>query len=151
MIYLIMGIPGVGKTTYIKEHFKKDVIVLDLYTFQCKYGAFQGYYELMKELKEKIKDDSRNGRDIVVEHTLLKGKRRREYVEAIREVTDEEILLVFIDKTDDEIFKQLMERYERMGFVIDEKLKDITKKEIKVNRETLEVPDETSLYEILKI
>ena len=143
-----MGIPGVGKTTYIKERFKKDVIVLDLYTFQCKYGAFQGYYELMKELKEKIKDDNRNGRDIVVEHTILKRKRRKEYVEAIREVTDEEISLVFIDKTDDEIFNQLMERYEKMGLIIDEKLKDTTREEIKANRETLEKPNETKLYKI---
>lgn len=150
MIYLIMGIPGVGKSTYIKEHFKKDVIILDLYKFQCEYGAFQGYYELIKELKEKIKDDNRNGRDIVVEHTLLKSGRRKEYVKAIREVTDEKISLIFIDKDDDEIFNQLMERYEKTGLIIDEKLKDTTREEIKANREILEVPNETELFEIYK-
>lgn len=152
MIYIVMGLPGVGKSTYIKENFN-DVINLDILGFQQTYGVVNGYYEMIEALKNMITSKTRNGKDIVVEHTLFKEKRRKEQIEAIREVSNEEITLIFIDKPDDLITQQMLKRLSEDNYYFDLKTQETNvRKQIRENRMILEPPrEDEGFYKILRV
>lgn len=86
-VIIVMGPPGSGKSTYIKEHFA-DRTVIDLFDFQenrfTEDEIMESYIKCRDALVQAIKD----GKSVVLEHTLLKRKRRPMYIKAIRSVTD---------------------------------------------------------------
>lgn len=91
---IVMGPSCAGKSTYIKEHFPNAKII-DLYDFQDV--PFQTYETIMhsyEECAEALQKALKEGGDVVLEHTLLKAKRRAWYIEKIREVSDEDIDIV---------------------------------------------------------
>lgn len=148
MICFVIGMPGVGKSTYIKENFKNEII-MDVFEYQGKYGVVEGYYRMMDDLKNIIVSPERENKDIVVEHTLLRKQRRKEYIDAIRTVSDEDIVLVFIDKNDNKIYQQLLKRYKETEPNIEEKTIKNIKRQINIHRDILEKP--TSDEEFSKI
>lgn len=129
-ITFVMGIPGSGKSHYIREHYP-DRVVYDLYTYQekKKYLSVQEVMESYEELKEDIVEALKRGEDIVIEHTLLRAIRRAPYIEAIREVTDDPIDIVVLNPPIDVIKERQKER----------KIY-ISKDNIKSNLEVLEIP-----------
>lgn len=119
MIYFICGQACAGKSHYIKTHFKKEnTILIDLYDFQKKYNFLsfkeisQSYEDCKNQLINAIQDKERNGKDIVLEHTLLKAIRRKFYIDEIRKITDEQIIIYFL-KPNNEI---LLKRNQLRGF-----------------------------------
>ena len=109
-ITFVMGIPGAGKSTYIKEHFK-DRKILDLWDFQTHAISYdevwKSYLDIQKELIEAIKNDE----DVVMEHTLLKGIRRKMYIDSVKEVTDCPIECIIINPPRIELSKRRTERF----------------------------------------
>lgn len=92
MINFVIGPPCAGKSTFIKATFS-DAIVIDLWDYQKDdfvtiENIMRSYEMAKKALIEAIKT---NNKQIVFEHTLLKAKRRKPYIEAIREVSDDVI------------------------------------------------------------
>lgn len=148
MICFVIGMPGVGKSTYIKENFKNEII-MDIFEYQNKYGVIEGYYKMMNDLKNIIVSPERRDKSIIVEHTLLRKQRRKEYIDAIRAVSDEDIVLVFIDKNDNKIYQQMLKRYKETEPDIDKRTMENIKKQINAHRSLLEKP--TSDEEFSKI
>lgn len=99
---IVAGPAFAGKSTFIKEHFPKKRII-DLFDFQKGKSytipvVLQSYEDCKNELIQAIQ----NGEDVVLEHTLLKAIRRKPYIDAIREVTDEDIDIYFIVPNEEE-------------------------------------------------
>ena len=129
-ITIVMGISGSGKSTYIKNHLK-DRVVIDLWDFQKNYTFFtqsniiESYEKCMKKLQEELK----NGNDVVLEHTLLRGIRRKPYINAIREITNDPIECIVINPNLDILRDR---KKERKIYYNDE--------EIQAELEVLEIP-----------
>lgn len=96
-VIIVAGPTCSGKSTFIKENFS-DREVVDLFDFQKDklflniQGILKSYEECKNTLIEKIKE----GKSVVLEHTLLKAIRRKPYIDAIKEVTDEPIEIYFL-------------------------------------------------------
>jgi gluconate kinase len=80
--------------------------VIDLYDFQGKgfvtvESIWQSYVDCAEALKQAIKEH----KDVVLEHTLLKRIRREWYIEQIREVTTDEIKIICIVPTVEELLE----------------------------------------------
>lgn len=94
----VIGATASGKTYFIKEHYKdKDVEILNVYDYQQRaydeagygksipFGAgFRCLYKANDNLLHDIMESLKNGRDVVVEQTLFKMKRRLAYIDEIR-------------------------------------------------------------------
>lgn len=101
MIVLIMGAPCSGKTTVRNEVFNGCDYV-DIYDFQqevrkagIRLGLDIAEENWLRKVKEKIK--CKNKDDILVlEHCLSNKNRRQTYLKEIKEITDEEIICLFV-------------------------------------------------------
>lgn len=102
MIKFVIGPACAGKSTFIKNNFPEYKIV-DLYSFQRKFltinNIMESYYECKTALIEAIKENE----NVVLEHTLLKRKRRTMYIEAVKEITNEPIDIYVIKPTEEEM------------------------------------------------
>ena len=90
-VAIVAGPACSGKSTFIKKTFP-DRKVIDVFDFQddrCVTPAtvMRSYLDCRDALVQALKD----GYDVVLEHTLLKAKRRPMYIDAIRSVTDADI------------------------------------------------------------
>ncbi|MCR5510768.1 MAG: ATP-binding protein [Lachnospiraceae bacterium] len=104
-VSFVIGAAASGKTHFIKQSFAgKDVVILDVYDYQQKAYDEAGFgnsipmgvqFRCLMKANETLLGDIisnlKQGRDVVVEHTLFKAKRRIVYVDAIREAVDAEI------------------------------------------------------------
>lgn len=95
-ITFVMGLPASGKSTYIKNNFK-DTKVIDLYDFQKNSFTFEDIWKSYMDCKDALIEAIKNGEDVVMEHTLLKGIRRKIYIDAIREITNDPIDIIVIN------------------------------------------------------
>ena len=104
-VSFVMGATASGKTHFIEHFFAdKDVDVLNIWDYQQKAYKEAGFENMMpigvqfrcllkandmllKDILEKLQC----GRDVVVEQTFFKAKRRIVYVDAIRESVNAEI------------------------------------------------------------
>lgn len=110
-ISIVMGIAGAGKSTYIKEHFE-DIKVIDLFDFQEDINLFSTD-DIMKSYeacRDALIEEIKKGNDVVLEHTLLKAKRRKMYIDAIREVTDAPIECILIYPKKEELKRRKIKR-----------------------------------------
>lgn len=110
-VIIVAGPTCAGKSTFIKDHFPQHTVV-DLFDFQKDFKfvnpelVFESYIKCRDALVEALKQ----GQEVVLEHTLLKAKRRAMYIDAIRSVTDEPIEMYFLMPSDKQLFKQMKER-----------------------------------------
>lgn len=116
-ITFVIGPACAGKSYFIKNNYK-EAKVIDLYDFQrCGFSSvddiWRSYVECAEALKKTIKEGNN---EIVLEHTLLKRKRREWYISQIREITDEDIKVICILPSPSTLCKQSKER----GYTIDE-------------------------------
>jgi len=94
-INFVIGPPCGGKSYFIKNTFSKDSIIIDIWDYQKDLPYFnvenvtESYELAKKNLIEVIKNNP--DKQIIFEHTLLKAIRRKLYLDAIREITNEEI------------------------------------------------------------
>lgn len=86
-VIIVMGAPYSGKSTFIKERFPNRTVI-DLFDFQVNRHTVEDIMESYIECRDALIQAIKDGKEVVLEHTLLKRKRRPMYVEAIREVTD---------------------------------------------------------------
>lgn len=119
MIKLIIGCNATGKSHYIANNNEfLNYIKLDIYEYQQQvrneytdkeYISGRENYKILYEANERIIKDILKavdaGKDIVVEHTLFKRKRRLHMIEAIREISDTPIE-VYVMMPSDERLKE---------------------------------------------
>lgn len=102
-ITIVMGIAAAGKSYFIKNNFSNDKII-DLWDFQKDlfYYSYENILKSYEQAKDAFIEAIKNNEDVVLEHTLLKAKRRKYYIDEIRRVTDAPIniyvMLPNIDK-----------------------------------------------------
>ena len=94
-INFVIGPPCSGKSYFIENTFSKDSIIIDLWDYQKDLPYFnvenitESYELAKKDLIRKIQNNP--DKQIIFEHTLLKSIRRKPYLDAIREITSDEI------------------------------------------------------------
>ena len=94
-IIIVMGLACAGKSTYIERNFK-DFKVIDLYKYQEENYSVDRIVRSNEKCKQDFLEAIKNGEDVVLEHTLLRAERRKEYIDAIREITDNNIECICI-------------------------------------------------------
>ena len=117
MVKLIIGVSASGKTHWINEckEFTNDV-KLDIYNYQQmgykdfsddEYVSSHDTYRILYEANERIIKDIvefvKSGKDVVVEHTLYKMKRRLQIIDAVRKVSDTPIEIYLMQPTDEQL------------------------------------------------
>ena len=120
MVKIVMGASSCGKSRFIQKHFAdwSHHSVGDLQREIRKEQIEQGkviidelevIVEANKKIKELVIKDLKEGKNVIMEHTLFKAKRRIGYVEAFKAVTDEPIDIYVMFPTDDELRANLAE------------------------------------------
>ncbi len=92
-IYILIGTPASGKSTYIKSIINKlnnpfiastDNIITSLHpelSYNEAYTLESGNFKhLTKLMKQGIRDAVAEGRDVIVDRTNLRSKSRKEYI-----------------------------------------------------------------------
>lgn len=91
-VYFVIGAVAAGKTYFIEHNFKdKDADFIDIYNYQQKIydsrecgDEFKCLYKANNLLLDDILKSLQQGRDVVVEQTFYKAKRRIAYIDEIR-------------------------------------------------------------------
>lgn len=99
----IIGATAVGKSYFIEKNYDgRDVDIFNVYDYQQRVYAEEGYedhvplavmFSCLKKANDMLLNDIIEslsaGRDVVVEHTLFKAKRRITYIEAVKKAAAE--------------------------------------------------------------
>lgn len=117
---IVMGVSGSGRTHFIKEHYPnwQHFSVGD---YQKKLLAemgspkrieFHAHMNVLIKANEQILDDVvdalKAGKDVALEHTLFKRKRRITYIEAFKDVADVLINIYVVMPTEEQFRKNLV-------------------------------------------
>lgn len=121
-IRIVMGTGFSGKTYFISKTFPNtEILSVGEYQRNLK-NTENDYLSLLLKANDQIKEDwvekIKNHENVILEHTLFKAKEEKEYIDAIREVSDDlidiyvmqpskEQLLINTDHDEDEV-KALM-------------------------------------------
>ncbi|MBO4637967.1 MAG: AAA family ATPase [Clostridiales bacterium] len=101
-IVFVIGVLASGKTAFIKKNFPaRKYKILNIKNYQAKlkdkenHGAVlstEKHMQILMNAQRLILDDAirflKQDRDVVVEHTLFKSIRRKEYIDIIKKSTD---------------------------------------------------------------
>lgn len=124
-VSFVMGATASGKTHFIKEYFNnKDVTILNAYDYQIQVYDEEGYGDSIPIEEQKrcliiandrlIKDvikTVKTGKDIVIENTFFKAKRRISYIDEIRKNGDVKID-VYVMSPGDDLWKSNIKKRE---------------------------------------
>ncbi len=113
-LYVMIGIPGSGKSTYAKKLSKEigcnvyssDEIRKELCGDQQN---LKNDKEVWKLLKSRMREDLLNGKDCIVDATNISKKKRFAYFEYIKDVPCEKVA-VLVDTPFEECLKRNKER-----------------------------------------
>lgn len=112
----VIGVAGGGKSHYVRT-LPEGTKVIDLYDFQDGSEAdaddIMRTYEACRDaLADAIRDRAAGDADydIVLEHTLLKAKRRPMYVDAAKEAGAEDIECMYVLPTEGQMYFLLAKR-----------------------------------------
>lgn len=124
-----MGPSGAGKSTYIKKNFP-DADVIDLYECQQKYfrkgistyneyisniiASYDDCLDLMVKAICKHIGKGGDGKDVVLEHTLMKDFRRYQYLDAARKAGADRIKAICILPSKDQYYKNIKSRWKSL-------------------------------------
>lgn len=110
MLVIVMGVPGAGKSTFIKEKFS-DYKKVDIWDFQdFAFPTQENLYKAFIDCKDTLLDAIQTNENVVLEHTLFRAIRRKFYLEEIRKVYNGPIDLYFITPDDETINKNNLSR-----------------------------------------
>ena len=104
-IIIVMGPACAGKSTYIKRNFE-NFTVIDLYKYQEQNSTIAKMAESYENCKQDFLKAVKEGKDVALEHTLLRASKRKEYIDAIRKITDCDIECICLCPS----FKTIRER-----------------------------------------
>lgn len=117
-VTFVIGAPATGKTTFIKKHFdNRHAIFMDVYHYQQKAfddagvkdkipfsKGFECLYKANEALLSDIISDVQI-KDLVVEQTLFKAKRRIAYIDKIRESIKDVDIVFYVMSPSDELWE----------------------------------------------
>ena len=123
-VTFVIGTAASGKTYFINQNYVgKDVDILDVFDYQKREydkakiknsvpagSMFRSLLRAQNDLLDDIIERLRSGRDVVVEQTLFKAKRRVAYIDKIREAVDASIEVYVMRPSDERLRKNIEER-----------------------------------------
>ena len=109
-VTFVIGATASGKTTFIQNHFSSEkTVFLNVFDYQQAAYKEAGYsthipfteefkclYKANENLLADIIETLHQGKNVVVEHTLFKAKRRIAYIEAIRKAVRNVAIEVYV-------------------------------------------------------
>lgn len=121
---IFMGVSGSGRTHFIKENFPtwthfsvgdyQKKILTDM--GNPKSIEFHKHMEVLikanEQIMEDVVEDLKEGKDVALEHTLYKRKRRIPYLEAFKSVTDVPVN-IYVLMPSEEQFRRNLESSEK--------------------------------------
>jgi predicted kinase len=118
-VKIVMGTAFSGKSYFIKENFP-DCEILSVGEYQKKikmaekineHISLQDYKKILQMANDQIKRDMverlSQGKNVIMEHTLYKGMRRKEYLEAFWSVTTDPIDIYVMQPSDERLLKNI--------------------------------------------
>ena len=108
-VVFVIGPPCSGKSTFIKSNFP-DRKHINIFDYQGKMVTVQTLMEAYDKCKEDIVKSIKAGEKVVIEHTLLKAVRRKPYIDAIKEVSKQEIDVYFLIPTKEKHLENFKKR-----------------------------------------
>lgn len=124
-VKFVIGAAASGKTTFIKNHFSEDknTIILNVHDYQQatykkmeEFGciSFMEEIECLKNANEAILVDIiealKEKKNVVVEHTLYKTKRRIAYIDAIRKAIKNINIEVYVMCPTDSVWEKYINK-----------------------------------------
>ena len=119
-VTFVIGPTASGKTNFIQNNFleQKNTVILNVYDYQqaaFKEAGFSGEHIPFKEetkcllkanenLLANIISTLQEGKNVIVEHTLYKAKRRISYIEAIRSAVENINIEVYVMSPSDSVW-----------------------------------------------
>lgn len=159
VVTFVIGAPATGKTTFINNHFSDsgNTVILNVYDYQqaaykeagfskniplgrhefkCLYKANQNLlFDIIKALQE--------GKNVVVEQTLYKAKRRIAYIDAIRNAVKNITIAVYVMCPSDAVWET---------YIIERNLIDSIQR-LRANAKEIEFPNPSEgfdkIYEVI--
>ncbi len=120
LVTFVIGPTASGKTTFIQNHFlnQKNEVILNVYDYQQasfkEAGFSSNHIPFKQETKCLLKANEnlladiistlQEGKNVVVEHTLYKAKRRIAYIEAIRSAVENINIEVYVMSPSDSVW-----------------------------------------------
>ena len=109
-VTFVIGATASGKTTFIQNHFSsEESVLLNVFDYQqaaykeAGFGThiplaqeFKCLYKANENLLADIIETLHQGKNVVVEHTLFKAKRRIAYIKAIRKAVKNVVIEVYV-------------------------------------------------------
>lgn len=110
-VTFVIGATASGKTNFINNHFSnnKDTVILNVYDYQQAAYKVAGFdkrvplgqefkclYKANENLLTDIIKELNQGKNVVVEQTLFKAKRRISYIDAIRNAVNNINIEVYV-------------------------------------------------------
>jgi len=157
-VIFVIGATASGKTTFIRDHFSddRDTVILNVYDYQqsaykeAGFGKqvplgqeFKCLYKANENLLIDIIDTLQNGKNVVVEQTLYKAKRRIAYIDAIRNAVENITIAVYVMRPSDSVWE---------AYIIERKLIDSIQR-LRANAKEIEFPNPSegfdSIYEVV--
>lgn len=157
-ITFVIGATASGKTTFIENNFSdnSNTVILNVYDYQqaaYKEAGFDNYFPFSEEFKclykanENLLFDvikaSQEGKNVVVEHTLYKAKRRIAYIDAIRSAVKNVTIEVYVICPSDSVWETYINK-RKLGTSL---------QQIKDNKNEIEFPNTSEgfdkIYEVM--
>jgi predicted kinase len=99
-IYIAVGLPGSGKSTYAKNFIKgKDIEYLSSDELRAVYGKDQSDQSVTSivfgHIKRKVDEFLKDDKNVLVDATSVNRKERRDYINTAKKYSAKVVVLVF--------------------------------------------------------
>lgn len=157
-VTFVIGAPATGKSTFITNHFSDsgNTVILNIYDYQqsaykeAGFGKqvslgheFKCLYKANENLSVDIIKALQEGKNVVVEQTLYKAKRRIAYIDAIRNAVKNITIAVYVMCPSDSVWE---------AYIIERKLIDSIRR-LRANAKEIEFPNPSEgfdeIYEVI--
>ena len=157
-VTFVIGAPASGKTTFINNHFSDsgNTVILNIYDYQqaaykeAGFGKqvslgheFKCLYKANENLLVDIIKALQEGKNVVVEQTLYKAKRRIAYIDAIRNAVKNITIAVYVMCPSDAVWET---------YIIERNLIDSIQR-LRANAKEIEFPNPSEgfdeIYEVI--
>ena len=158
VVTFVIGATAAGKTTFINNHFSDsgNTVILNVYDYQqsaykeAGFGKqvslgheFKCLYKANENLLVDIIKALQEGKNVVVEQTLYKAKRRIAYIDAIRNAVKNITIAVYVMCPSDSVWE---------AYIIERKLSTSFQR-LKSNANEIEFPNPSEgfdeIYEVI--